>query len=332
MSKWRFGTPHHPGLRSAILTASAALVAVTSGKVLAGAGTEDMRLSSQIQYSKVIQGFQDPVAAYIYNVAPAGSDTLNYSVYVATPIGNSSTIPGAQAADGGASYAQQNFVYNTTNAPLGNNQLSVIATDTVSQEQITQSGSIQVLQRGVLGFYFAAGNVVPLSTQPQPPAADNPVADPYAFGATGGGETASAATPPQLDNDPPPGTPTDELDLDSITAIGDPEISITLQPFTDLPPDDPSASPSWMIDIDTTNPGTYYTDFELNYSDEQDVGGADAPGSEHGYFGVYADVTAVSPTEDDWSVWLVVPEPASFSILFVAPLILLTRRIPRRTI
>ncbi len=293
-----------------------------------------MSVSSQIQYAKVIQGFGDPITAYIYNDADAASnEILNYSVYVTTPIGNSNTITGSEAPNGGASPAVENFLYDTTDAPLGNNSVSVTSTDTDSQAQITQSGSVQVLERGVLGFYSAAGGVVPLSSQPQPqpPAADNPVADPYAFGATGGGETASAATP-QLIGDPPPDTPTDDLDLDSITAIGDPEITITLQPFIDLPPDDPSASPNWLIDIDTTNPGTYYTDFELNYSDEQDVGGADAPGSEHGYFGVLADVVAVSPTEDDWSIWLVVPEPANLSILFVAPLVLLNRRTRRRPV
>jgi hypothetical protein len=318
------------GIKAAELAAGVTLI-VLAGWGGAYAGTEQLQVSSQIQYAKVIQGFQDPITAFIYNVAPAGSDTLDYSVYVTTPIGNSNTLTGAKAADAGASYAAQNFVYNTTNAPLGNNQLNVITTDTVSQAQITQSGSVQVLQRGVLGFYSAAGGVVPLATQPQPPAAENLVADPYAFGATGGGEMASAASPQMID-DPPVGTPTDELDLDSITAIGDPEISITLQPFTDLAPDDPSASPAWQIDLDTTHPGDYFTDFELNYSDEQDVGGADAPGSEHGYFGVFADVVAVSPTEDDWSIWLVVPEPASFSILFVAPFVLLNRRTRRRTL
>jgi hypothetical protein len=334
MSAWRIASSRHgesrSGIPAAVLAGGIGLILLAaSGRVFAG--SEDMRVSSQIQYAKVIQGFSDPVTDYIYNFAPVGSDTLNYSAYLTTPAGNSGTATGMRAADGGAGYDVQNFYYDTTNAALGNNNLSVTTTDTAAQTQITQSGSVQVLQRGVLGLYWAAGGVVPLSAQPQAPAAENPVADPYAFGGTGGGEMASAKAPQAID-DPPPDLPTDDLDLDGVSATGDPQITITLEPFIDLPPDDPSASPPWYIDLDASVPGTYFTDFELNYSDEQDVGGADAPGSEHGYFGVYADVVAVSPTENDWSIWLVVPEPASFSMLLVAPFVMLSRRSRRRNV
>src|SRR5690242_16414471 len=44
------------------------------------AGTEQLSLSSTIQYPRVIQGAIEPVSAYVYNEAPAGSDLGNYRV------------------------------------------------------------------------------------------------------------------------------------------------------------------------------------------------------------------------------------------------------------
>ena len=56
---------------------------VPTSAIAAGAATAPAQLamSSLIQYSRVIQGAQDPVYAYVYNQAPPGSETANYKVF-----------------------------------------------------------------------------------------------------------------------------------------------------------------------------------------------------------------------------------------------------------
>jgi hypothetical protein len=218
------------------------------------------------------------------------------------------------------------FVYDSTNAAYGPNALAVHLTDTDTSVTQMQTGSVQVLKRANLALYYAAGGgVVQLSPVPIAPAAQEPSVEPLAFGATGGGESFPAAAPGVI-GDPPPATPADEVDLDSITPNGASQITITLAPFTDLPPDDPSAAVPWNINVDTTTPGLYSTDFELNYSDEQDIGGADAPGSEHGYFQVVASVAPIAGGQDEVQIWLVVPEPAALALIVIPALFLPRRR------
>lgn len=263
-------------------------------------------LSSQIQYSTVIQGALDPVYGYVYNTAPAGSDAVNYNIYASFPYGNSSAYVGSQAADGGTGYVMLPFAFNSGLVNPGTSSVGVTATDTGTGGTVTQSGNVQVLAHGVPAFVFG-GNVVQLSSTA--PEAQDPSNDPLAFGATGGGETF-AASAPNVINDPI--APTAELDLDSITILGDSQISITLAPFMDqLASDDPALGMPFQIDVDGSTPGTYFATIELNYSDEQDLPGADAPGSEHGYFGVIAHVTADGVTGGI----VVVPEPSSVSLL-----------------
>ena len=79
--------------------------------------------------------------------------------------------------------------------------------------------------------------------------------------------------------DPAPGTPTAELDLDSITTSGSPYITTTLQPFTDLPSnDDPSQGDPFQLNANAPGLGDYCTTFILHYSDEQDLPGTTLPG------------------------------------------------------
>src|SRR5271168_377704 len=133
---------------------------LTCGKI-AYAGPAQGAVSATIQYAKIIQGFADPIGVQIYNNAPVGSDPFNYSVYINTPIGPSNTLTGSRAADGGLGYDLQNFFYNSTNAPLGPNVLTSTVTNTDSPTSVlTQSGTVQVLQRGRLAFYSAGGGVV----------------------------------------------------------------------------------------------------------------------------------------------------------------------------
>jgi hypothetical protein len=281
------------------------------------AGSGQFSMSSQIQYPTVIQGYQDPVTAQIYNEATPGSDPVNYSVFATFPYGNSSTYSGSKAADGGSGYVILPFSFNSGLVSPGSQSVSVTDTDTGTGGSLTQSGSVLVLAHGVPAFNIG-GNVIQLSSRPV--AAQEPSSDPLAFGATGGGESFAAGAPNVI-NDPM--APTAGMDLDSITAFGDTHITLSLTPFTDLPAnDDPAFGDPFQIQVDGSAPGVYFTDFELNYSDEQDLPGADATGSEHGYFGVLVTVTAGGVTGA-----IVVPEPGScrLFILGLIPLLLLAR-------
>jgi len=284
------------------------------------AGPGQLSMSSQIQYPTVIQGYQDAVNAQIYNEAAFGSDPVNFSVYATFPYGNTTPYTGSRAADGGSGYLNLPFSFNSGQVNPGSQTVSVTATDTGTGGSLTQSGSVLVLAHADPAFNIG-GNVIQLSSRPV--AAQEPSVDPLAFGATGGGETF-AASAPNVINDPV--APTAGLDLDSITAIGDSQITLSLTPFTDLAAnDDPAYGDAFQIMVDGSVPGVYFTDFELNYSDEQDLPGADATGSEHAYFGVQVTVTSGGVTGV-----VVVPEPGSDCLLVPGLLSLFLVARPRR--
>ena len=72
----------------------------------------------------------------------------------------------------------------------------------------------------------------------------------------------------------PPGEPTAELDLDSVTASSaNSPVAIDLSTFSDLPStDNPTENVHpFNIGLFTTTPGTYSDTFTLYYSDEQDL-------------------------------------------------------------
>jgi hypothetical protein len=282
------------------------------------AGSEDLSMASQIQYATVIQGYQDPVTAYIYNEAPYGSDPANYSVYAAFPYGMSGTYLGTRAADGGAGYDALPFTFDTSQTAPGSQHITVTATDRDTGGTLTQGGDVEVLAHGVPAFVIG-GNVVQLGSRFVEQAPVEPWVEPLAFGATGGGEFFAASAPGIIDD---PMAPTAELDLDSITAFGDPQITITLQPFTDhIASDDPANAVPFEIDVDASVPGTYFAEFELNYSDEQDLPGAFSPGSEHGYFAV-----EVTVTPDGVTGGIVVPEPRTLGIAATGMIAVAMRR------
>ena len=109
--------------------------------------------------------------------------------------------------------------------------------------------------------------------------------------------------------------PTAELDLDSITVSGSPHITTNLVPFTDLPAnDDPSQAFTFGLNVSVPAWGDYTTTFSLHYSDEQDLPGAAAPGSEVSSFIVDANV---GETVTTWTV-TAVPEPGTEALLVAA--------------
>ena len=112
---------------------------------VARADPAQLAMSSLIQYSKVIQGGQDPVYAYIYNDAPAGSDTLSYQVTTAYPYPSTHFYTGTKIADGGANYVTVPFSFDSSQVSPGTYGVSVTGTNTASGGSVTQSGNVTVL-------------------------------------------------------------------------------------------------------------------------------------------------------------------------------------------
>jgi hypothetical protein len=280
---------------------------------------------------EVLTGFNLVASENVYNDAAAGSPTLYYDIYGRTAGGAGLSSPvSTQVADGGVNYTEWTITYPTTGMPLGPNTLSanVYAPLAVNPSK-SITGVVNVVNHAVPTFYANGAVDYKLSQGPitAQEAAQAPSISAETSAAPGFGDTVVADSSLfgiKLDNDPE--GPTAGLDIDSITAIGDPEITTTLSPLVDLPADDPADSPSFQFDVDVANPGSYYTMFELNYSDEQDLPGADAPGSEHAYFGVEAQVTDIGGGEDDVSLGIILPEPTSAALLMAGACSLLARR------
>jgi len=303
------------------------VVVISAGQ--SRAGTEVLALASQIQYSKVISGAVDPITTFIYNKAPPGSDAGNFTVAAAYAPPNASGYTnfnyyysGTKLADGGSGYLTASFPLNTSGFEGGNVAVTTTLTDTATGGSITQGGQFTVLDHASPGIYLQ-GQVIPLSSKTvvkfQTP--DTNV-DTSAL-ELGGVSTASAMGMQGR-------SPTAELDLDSITESGSPDIASTLAPFDDLPSDsDPSEGTPFNLDFDA-DPGDYNATFYLFYSDEQDLPGADTPGSQLAMFNV--DVN-VEPGVADWTVTTDVPEPGSIAIMLAFCGICMRRRaiaFPRR--
>jgi hypothetical protein len=264
-------------------------------------------LSLQIQYPTVIQGAMEPIYGFVYNLAPIGSPASNFQVSAGYGAGYTGMFgyyySGPIPASGGTTYVTLPFPLNTTNLNPGTVPVQVTAANTSTGASISQGGQFTVLAHAQPALYLQ-GQIVPLSSK-------NVVT--FAVPVFGeapptGTEAASGAFMPDMLGDPP-GEPTAELDLDSISASGSPYITTTLAPFTDLPSnDDPSQGVPFQVSVFAPI-GDYSTTFLLYYSDEQDLPGADPPGSELASFNVNVDVTS---TTFYWTITTdPVPEPGT---------------------
>ena len=271
--------------------------------------------------SPVIIGAQVPLNAFVYNLAAPGADPLDYTITYTLPDKSQFEDTGTRAADGGASYDFWQKFLDTSTSPLGMNTttIRVDAPDALNAPQVQQL-SVNVLNHAFPGVWINGKIVTPAAQAPSP--------DPLAFAATGGGSTFAAGAPNVI-GDPPLSTPTAGLDLDFVHTHGDPQITITLAPTLDIAPDDdPTAGDPWTIDVDASHAGTFTTFFDLGFSDEQDLPGADAPGSIPWEFEVTATVSPDLSTVT--GTLIVLPEPASATTMLAA-LLLLKRRSPRFT-
>jgi hypothetical protein len=272
------------------------------------AGPAQLALASQIKYSTVIQGATDPVFGFVFNFAPTGSDIGLYSVtgaygnFYSNPIGT--TYTGSKIADGGATFITLPFGINTANIAPGDVPVKLTLSDgTTGLPIVSQGGAFSVLAHAAPSLYIQ-GQVVPMTSKKV-----IQFATPVFSEASGGTEAAGGGFDPRMFGDPP-GEPTAELDLDQVTAIGSPYITTTLAPFSDLPSDnDPSEGLDFHVNALVPAFGEYSTTFLLNYSDEQDLPGADAPGSQVASFTVDVNMT---PTLAYWTVTTdSIPEPGT---------------------
>ncbi len=299
------------------------LIALLGWSAKALASTENLAISTQVAfYPEVIQGAEEDIEPEISNsgtepgtyteAATYGPDQVSLGSYSGT------LQPGTDLSN--------NFPLDTTDVPPAAYRVSATLQDTTpgsTAPAITVNSQFTVEAHAAPAIYLQ-DEMLPLADCDSPPVQfQTRELDPNSLAqAPPAGTDAAATFAPQMIGDPPPGVPTAELDLDSITSTGSPYITTTLQPFIDLPSDDnPAEGLPFQVYAFVPALGDYSTTFTLYYSDEQDLPGADAPGSETASFTVAVDMTA---TTADWTV-TVVPEPASFGLLTIIGLASLGR-------
>ena len=234
----------------------------------------------------VITGGSTYFKAEVTNTGASGEGDLNYDIEFYTPGG---PVVSSGTLAPGASEIQQ-ALYDSTGQPLGGNGTGVIVTDpAATNSPVGIEISMTVLDHAQAYLSKEYGPLMPV--------AQEPAVDFLAFGATGGGETF-AAYAMSIVNDP--SVPTAGLDLDSLSAVGDSQITSDLTTFSNLAfNDDPHFGHQFNVFVDTTQLGTFSKTFYLGFSD-QDLPGATDPDSVPGSFTVVAHV---------------VPEPASAGLV-----------------
>lgn len=310
---------------------AALLVGALAAGTARGVAPAQLAIASQVQYSQIIQGAQDPVYAYVYNKAPAGSAAGNYQVSSGYSYMSPISYTGTKTADGGTGYVTLPFNFNSSLVAPGNSvPVSVTLTDLTANTSVTQSAGVTVLAHAAPALTLG-GQVLSLSSANNykfvvTPAQDTGVPDQGAASLPpqeAGTEGPEGGFAPGMIGDPP-GEPTAELDLDSVTASSaNSPVAIDLSTFSDLPStDNPTENVHpFNIGLFTTTPGTYSDTFTLYYSDEQDLPGAAPPGSESVSFTVIA--TEDANQDVSWDI-VTVPEPATAATLS-SGLILLVR-------
>jgi hypothetical protein len=302
---------------------------------IASAQPAQLGITGTATYSGVMQGYQDPYYSNIYNFAPSGSAALNFTTYANFPYGTSSFgYTGTLVANGGATVINCPFTFDTSQVAPGTYALTAKGINNVSGNTVVSNPTNVTVYAHPKPSLVINGSIVSLNqssstkfittTTPANPGApgNNPsmpdLTDASLPPQEAGTEGPAGGFAPGMIGDPPADIPSAELDLDSVTSSGDSEIvydgPVT---FQDMPATDNPLENVLPISIDlyTTNVGiTYSNTFTFDYSDEQDIPGADAPGSEQESFTV--DGTLNSDGSISWDV-LTVPEPRSLELSLV---------------
>jgi hypothetical protein len=257
-------------------------------------------MSSLVPRSTAVVGGQIPFETYVTNTAPAGSSNLNYTLTQTFPNGSQVSVTDTLAP---GAWAVWTNTFNTTGyAPCSPPTYVYPLVSTISDPNAAnnpQSATNYItLDADAHPYVYVNGGYFDL-TIPEPPLelVQAPESPQTAFGGTGGGETASASSPSML------GDPTEAaapLNLDTVTNVGSPYITTDLAAFTNLPPDydlndPPATNDSHQFHIlvsQNAPPGVYTNTFYFGFSDEQDLPGADTPGSIHGALTVIVTVQA----------------------------------------
>ena len=195
---------------------------------------------------------------------------------------NSSVAFGPQSGSPLGSGTQQTWNSNVSTAALPAGSYldldwTVNAPDAANSPQtVDQSVTVDAHSVPVIWSYSSQSWVaVPSAAEAQ-----SPSPDPLAFGATGGGETFSAAAPNVIGD--PPAVPTAGLALNYVNAVGAPQITSNFATFANLAPmpigdENPAEGDAFNVWCNVTQPGTFSKIFYLGFSDEQDLPGADSP-------------------------------------------------------
>jgi hypothetical protein len=270
---------------------------------------------------RIIHGATVPVYADVFNVAAAGADDLNYSLYYTLPDTTTTTVVnGTRAADGGADATRWQYDFNSAASPFGANNFSITVAGqagTLNSPQ-TKGLAIQVLDH-VEPAMWINGVEIPIRKE----AAQEPSVDPLAFGATGGGESFSAAAPHILGD---PIVPTAAMDLDTLNLTGDPAITTTLISTHNVTADDsPSAGIPWSINVQNVL-GHHEAMLTLGISDE-DIPGAVPTGSIESQLLIKVDVNANGEASGTLTV---LPEPTGGPTMMLLGAVAIVRRRSRR--
>jgi hypothetical protein len=114
-------------------------------------------MSSQIQYSTVIQGAVDPIYAFVYNLDPIGSLPSNFQVtaaYGAGYTGSLGSYSGPIPASGGTTCVTLPFSLNTTSINPGSVPVLVTAANTGTGVSLSQGGQFTVLAHASPALYL----------------------------------------------------------------------------------------------------------------------------------------------------------------------------------
>jgi hypothetical protein len=273
-------------------------------------GPARIGLTAGAANSRIITGGSTDITAFVQNTAGTGSTVLNYSATFKYPYGNQ-VFTGTRFADGGADADMVVGTYNSAGQPLGVAQTIIDVSDpNASNDPQSAAVNVKVLDHADPFIRFPGVTTTNLETQ-QPIIQTQQDTNPEQQAA---GNEIIIATP-NVFGDPP--AEAAGLDLDSITSTGDPQITTDLAPFKNLPStDDPTTGDFFHIYVDVSHAGTFSKTFYLDFSDE-DLPGANAPGSVHTQFTVINTVHLV-------------PEPASAGTLVLGAAGLLAFRRRRR--
>jgi hypothetical protein len=264
--------------------------------------------------TKLITGGVVQVNASVTDTDLNDPDGMDYTVTYSDWHGSITTPPLNTAESSLASQFTFNSAYGANLAPLGNDPYTIsVSSNQATNSPATYNGSVLVLAHSFPQiFSYVLNKFIPI-----PSAAQEPPVDPLAFGATGGGDTAAVVSGAVSNRDPP--EPTAGMALNFISEVGDSKITSNLATFdylAPIAPDNQNPNDGYVFQVQcvNTSPGTFSKTFTLGFSDEQDLPGANSPGS---FVAKVSYTFHINPDGSSTYEVYLVPEPASLALLAI---------------